>query len=278
MNRMKSRMIETMIERRPLSPASPAGLALGLCLLLAAGLMAGCTRDADVEPGVGGTGTPGEVEMASNGDSEERPGPSRDIPQALLDAPEVAAALEAAARDADVELDEVSLLDVNEVTWPDSGLGCGEPGVSYLQVLTPGYRVVAWADGRRVIYHTTRGAEALNVVPCDSARSKGMAVETLAGGMLGRIMDDLRGRVGDDVEILPLGLTLVPARTLTCDELQVGMPTADSAAAGPRDVMRLAITEFRLEANGAIHVYRAHEDEFLYCSRQGMDAEGNPTD
>ncbi len=264
------------IERRSKFLAGPTACLLALLTL---GVIAGCRPEAAVEPdGIDVQATPGEVDMASDSNTEERPEPSRDIPAELLEAPEVAAALEAAAQDAGVQLSDVTLLDVNEVTWPDSSLGCAEPGVSYLQVLTPGYRVVVWVDGRRAIYHTTRGAKTINVVPCDSARSKGLSIETLAGGMLGRITEDLRARVGEDVEITPLGLTLVPVPSLTCDDLQVGLPTADPSSAGSVSAMRLAVTEFKLQAGGAIHVYRAFEDEFLHCGQQGVDAEGNPTD
>lgn len=267
---------------RPLRLRTGNAACLALLLL---GLMAGCrpdgAGDAANPDGTDLLATPeGQegVEMTTDGESGEPPEPSRDIPIELLEAPEVAAALEAAARDAGVQLSDVSLLDVHEVTWPDSGLGCGEPGASYLQVLTPGFRVVIWAAGARVIYHTTRGAQSLNVVQCDNARSKGMSVETLAGGMLGRIMDDLRERVGEDVEIVPLGLNLVPVTSLTCDDLQVGLPTADPSSAGSISAMRLAVTEFKINAGGAIHVYRAYEDEFLHCGQHGVDAEGNPTD
>jgi hypothetical protein len=38
--------------------------------------------------------------------------------------------------------------------WPDSALGCPEPGQSYLQVVTPGYLVVLEAQGQRYEYHT----------------------------------------------------------------------------------------------------------------------------
>lgn len=274
-------------DRAPAPALRSRSASAGLLTLVALALAAGCRPDGSTAPeGAPGTATEAALDMAADeatGEAEgaaegELPAPAREIPAALREAPEVIAAIEAAAQAEGVQTDEVSLLDVNEVTWPDSGLGCGEPGVSYLQVLTPGYRVVVWAGGRRVIYHTTRGAEAVSVVPCSSARSKEYSVETLAGGMLGRIIEDLRERVGEEVAITPLGLNLVPLRTLTCDDLQVGLPTADPASAGSVSAMRLAVTEFRLQAGSAIHRYRSYEDEFLYCGQQGVDAEGNPTD
>lgn len=57
-----------------------------------------------------------------------------------------------AAREAGVTFDSVRVLESEAVTWPDSGLGCSGPDESTLQVLTPGYRVVLDAGGRRLEY------------------------------------------------------------------------------------------------------------------------------
>lgn len=47
-----------------------------------------------------------------------------------------------------VPVDAIVELIGEAVEWPDGSLGCPQPGVSYLQVITPGYRVVLKAgDG-----------------------------------------------------------------------------------------------------------------------------------
>ncbi len=48
------------------------------------------------------------------------------------------------------------MIEFEAVDWRDSSLGCPEPGKSYLQVITPGYRVVLQADGQTYEYHTNR--------------------------------------------------------------------------------------------------------------------------
>ena len=53
----------------------------------------------------------------------------------------------------DVDVDEVEVLAARAVTWPDSSLGCPEPGMQYLQRMTDGALVVLEADGRRYQYH-----------------------------------------------------------------------------------------------------------------------------
>jgi hypothetical protein len=40
-----------------------------------------------------------------------------------------------------IPTDEISFVETTEVEWPDSSLGCPQPGMDYLQVITPGYLI-----------------------------------------------------------------------------------------------------------------------------------------
>ena len=53
-----------------------------------------------------------------------------------------------------VSPDEIIVVSVEAVTWNDSSLGCPSSGVSYLQVLTPGYKIILRVDGVEYAYHT----------------------------------------------------------------------------------------------------------------------------
>lgn len=52
---------------------------------------------------------------------------------------------------------EIVVLEVREVEWPDTSLGCPKPGYAYLQVITPGYQVLLQAQGQTYDYRTDRG-------------------------------------------------------------------------------------------------------------------------
>lgn len=54
----------------------------------------------------------------------------------------------------DVDPDGIEVVSVDEVTWPDGGLGCPEPGMMYTQALVDGSRIVLRADGIRHEYHS----------------------------------------------------------------------------------------------------------------------------
>ncbi|WP_143465887.1 hypothetical protein [Kribbella sp. ALI-6-A] len=53
-----------------------------------------------------------------------------------------------------VPVEQVTVVSTEEVTWPDSSLGCPQPGMNYAQVLTEGTRTILSADGRQYSYHS----------------------------------------------------------------------------------------------------------------------------
>jgi len=53
-----------------------------------------------------------------------------------------------------IPAEDIDVMSVKAYEWPDASLGCPEPGKSYAQVVTPGYRVILEADGVRYEVHT----------------------------------------------------------------------------------------------------------------------------
>lgn len=64
----------------------------------------------------------------------------------------------------DVDLDAIETVAVEEVTWRDSSLGCPIAGMNYLQVLTPGFRIILMVDGEEYHYHSR---DTSNFVLCE---------------------------------------------------------------------------------------------------------------
>ena len=50
----------------------------------------------------------------------------------------------------------IEVAEVMEVEWSDSSLDCPQPGMDYLQVITPGYRIVLQVNNQSYEYHTNR--------------------------------------------------------------------------------------------------------------------------
>jgi hypothetical protein len=60
--------------------------------------------------------------------------------------------------------DAITMVAIDPRDWPDTSLGCPEPGQTYAQVVTPGYRVVLAHSSRRYVFHTSTS----HAVPCPS--------------------------------------------------------------------------------------------------------------
>lgn len=56
-----------------------------------------------------------------------------------------------------IAAEAITVRSVEAVEWPDTSLGCPQPGMMYAQVIMPGYRIVLEVDGRSYEYHTGGG-------------------------------------------------------------------------------------------------------------------------
>jgi hypothetical protein len=57
-----------------------------------------------------------------------------------------------------ISVTQINLVEAMEVEWSDASLDCPQPGVDYLQVLTPGYRILLEYGGNEYEYHSNRDA------------------------------------------------------------------------------------------------------------------------
>ncbi len=53
-----------------------------------------------------------------------------------------------------VPVDQIELVEVRDVVWPDKGLGCPQPGMAYAQVLVEGLLIRLRAGGQLYAYHS----------------------------------------------------------------------------------------------------------------------------
>ena len=104
---------------------------------------------------------------ASNGDdSSDETTPASTEPPATTTPPGVevpaglaglvAVAVNDLAERFDIDASAISVVEVREVIWRDSSLGCPVEGMSYLQVLVDGSLIVLEANGQTYQYHSGR--------------------------------------------------------------------------------------------------------------------------
>ncbi len=70
----------------------------------------------------------------------------------------IAAAKEDLAQRLSIPITQIDLRDAVEVEWSDSSLDCPQPGMAYLQVITPGYQILLEAGGQVHEYHSNRNS------------------------------------------------------------------------------------------------------------------------
>ena len=78
--------------------------------------------------------------------------------EAISPGPEMQRLVEQAKNDLATELSinsqDIDVLQAEFVTWPDSSVGCPQPGMQYLQVLTSGARILLEANNAIYAYHS----------------------------------------------------------------------------------------------------------------------------
>ena len=89
---------------------------------------------------------------------------TRNAPMSAQQQAIVTRARESLARELGTNAGDIDVIEAAEGEWRDSALGCPKPGVRYLRVITPGYRIVLEWMGKRYEYHSDQQA---NIVRCD---------------------------------------------------------------------------------------------------------------
>lgn len=119
-------------------------------ILLAGVLLAACAPGARPDPGAEQTPQDAASPTAPAGPTLtpwdkgiSQPPSAEEAQQALADA-------------LGISLDAITLVEVEEVEWPNACLGLPEPGEMCAEVLTPGFRLVFEAGGERYEAHTNR--------------------------------------------------------------------------------------------------------------------------
>lgn len=140
-------------------PDSMSGMKLILMLVPMVAVM---TLACSAETGSGGSGNDSpSSDGSSDGYSLGSPQVSRttgtvpsrgaiDLPSSIVDP-----VVEEIAQVAGVAASDVVVVSGEAVTFPNGGLGCPEPGMSYTQVQVDGYKIIAVANGTTYDYRGT---------------------------------------------------------------------------------------------------------------------------
>jgi len=122
-------------------------------------LIVACSQTITPNPQNEGTAPPIETQQTSVSPTEGNsspmtpalPTPANASLQALIEKTK-----EDLANRLAIPTEEISFAEITEVEWSDSSLGCPQPAMDYLQVITPGYLILLEVNAQTYEYHSNR--------------------------------------------------------------------------------------------------------------------------
>ncbi len=81
------------------------------------------------------------------------PAPTSEINEATMQAMSDLAR-QKLAEELEISVDQVQVVNADPTNWSDASLGCPQPGMTYQQVITPGYRITLIVGSDLYVYHT----------------------------------------------------------------------------------------------------------------------------
>lgn len=141
----------------------------------------------------------------------------------------------------------IALTRVEPVEWPDSSLGCPEPGRMYAQVITPGFRVTLSANDRSYRVHVGAG----RAVVCEKT---GVSLKE-------RLAQKAREHLAHHLGVPAERIEVVSTTPKTWPDASLGCPEPDTMYA---QVLTQGFV-ITLRASGKLHEYHSDEERVVAC-------------
>ncbi len=215
----------------------------------------------------GPTATPSQGESPLGTPTASAPTPIAAVPTSTIfeptvpaEAAEVTLVKEDLAQRLNIPADQIHVVSVKAVDWPDTSLGCPKPNMSYAEVITPGFEIILKADGQEYTYHTGRG----KYVQCEGqwpveapTVPAGMDLSPEVAALVDKAKQDLSARAG------------VPAGDIAVRSI-LEVEWRDGSLGCPKPGMSyiMMITPgyvIELEAQGQAYEYHASRNDVVWC-------------
>ena len=175
--------------------------------------------------------------------------------------PETAIALakEDLAERLGVAVGKITVLGAEAVEWPDTSLGCPQPGKMYAQAITPGYRIILKVGGEQYEYHSDR--EGRQLVLCHDDKERIEAIRKMASPekAIASAQEDLARRLGipvGEVTVVSVVGDEFPASNLGCPCPKCPELPIPAIVTGQR---------ITLAAQGKNYEYHARSNMVVFC-------------
>lgn len=185
--------------------------------------------------------------------------------QRALESAEISISMRAAAvlsEEMSIPISQVTVVSVRPVDWPDSSIGCPQPGQAYAQVITPGHKIAVRARGEIHVLHEAGGK------PFLCKRTKPVAEltpkrELAWAAMATKAQADLAKQLG----VTPDNIMIRDARRKRFDDASLECPEPGvSYPAGPVEGYVIVLTHGR-----RLFSYNTDLERVVLCPAIGAD-------
>jgi hypothetical protein len=159
--------------------------------------------------------------------------------------------------------DQIEIVAVETVEWPDTSLGCPKPGMAYAEVITPGFKFVLQAEGQAYTYHTG----ATHLVLCqegkamDPVTDKDKADEDQLTPKEAALVEQAKADLSERLKVAPEAIELVSVQAVEWPDGSMGCPK-------PGMNYLMVVTPgylVILQSGGKIYQYPGNEQAVSYC-------------
>ena len=188
------------------------------------------------------------------------PAPTVSEPTVPPEAAEVTLVKEDLAQRLNIPADQIRVVRVKAVDWPDTSLGCPKPNMLYADVITPGFEIILEAHGQEYAYHTGRGSyvQCEGQWPVEAPTAPATpALSPEVAALADKARQDLSARAG------------VSAGDIAVESIQA-VEWRDGSLGCPQPGMNyvMMITPgylIMLEAKGQAYEYHASLNDVVWC-------------
>jgi len=170
--------------------------------------------------------------------------------------------------------DRIAIVSVEFVQWRDSSLGCPQRGMMYLQVITPGYRILLQGGEKLYEYHSAQGRDRAVLCKSDFATDHDLPRTSLAPlptptslerqDTVARAITDLAERL----EVEPMTVEVIQVTNDEFPAQDLGCPSSKSAKESPVLPAFVIGQVIRLRVANAEYEYHAHGGQIAFCGQR----------
>lgn len=160
--------------------------------------------------------------------------------------------------------DNITVLSVEAVDWPDASLGCPKPDMAYATVVTPGYKVILAANDQEYAYHiggdTFVLCEESGKVTEETMSEKQTSEREVAPQATG-LVDQSKQDLSERFNVAMDDITLQTVEAVEWSDSSLGCPK-------PGMNYLMVITPgylIKLEAGGETYEYHADQERAIFC-------------